>query len=436
MKIFDCFPFFNELEIAEIRIKELYEHVDYFVIAESERTHSGLKKPLYFQENQSRFDQFKDKIIRITVNLPSAGTEEFDANWHRERTQRDGISKILNSLGKEDDIVITTDADEIINPKRLEELKEILKPDEICCLEMQCSWYYLNLIGRDKWYSGKAVKFSTYKKAKGLSDIRVAGSHSCLRDAGWHLGYMGGAERVKQKLISFAHQELNQPLYVDMNHIKETIGFGTCVWDKRDETQPCGVMPYWQFVKVGMNTNLPDVVVCNKMKYQSLISEAYFSEYLYDIGNLNKIRELCLSVNHLDGSVIDLGTFEGRCAINLANAIYPQNVIAVDQWKYSEPERIHVSEQCVKNINALTNGNIILKEQDVFEFLENFENRIKFIQIDVRYESDFIAKCLELIRPKMIPGGIICGYDYANDHTREAVGDAHSSGRLWWKIGP
>ena len=51
-KIYDCFNFFNELDILEIRLNTLYEYVDYFVIVESNLTHSGEQKPFYFEENK------------------------------------------------------------------------------------------------------------------------------------------------------------------------------------------------------------------------------------------------------------------------------------------------------------------------------------------------------------------------------------------------
>ena len=66
-KIYDCFNFFNELDILEIRLNVLYEHVDYFVIVESSITHSGEEKPFYFEENKERYSKFLDKIIHYKV---------------------------------------------------------------------------------------------------------------------------------------------------------------------------------------------------------------------------------------------------------------------------------------------------------------------------------------------------------------------------------
>ncbi|HWR33198.1 MAG TPA: hypothetical protein VN451_06725, partial [Chitinophagaceae bacterium] len=65
MKTFDCFTFFNELDLLEFRLKLLDRQVDHFVIAESNLTHSGNSKPFYFEENKARFDRWKQKIIYI-----------------------------------------------------------------------------------------------------------------------------------------------------------------------------------------------------------------------------------------------------------------------------------------------------------------------------------------------------------------------------------
>ena len=67
--IYDCFTFFNELDLLEIRLNILDEYTDYFVIGESYETFSGLKKPLYYYENRERFEKWNDKIKRAKIIL-------------------------------------------------------------------------------------------------------------------------------------------------------------------------------------------------------------------------------------------------------------------------------------------------------------------------------------------------------------------------------
>ena len=65
--IVDCFTFFNELDLLELRLEELHESVDYFVLVEASKTQSLLDKPLYFEENKLRYSKFLDKIIHVKV---------------------------------------------------------------------------------------------------------------------------------------------------------------------------------------------------------------------------------------------------------------------------------------------------------------------------------------------------------------------------------
>ena len=86
MKVYDCFMFYNEIEILDIRLNELNPYVDYFVIVEAQETHSGLKKELVFEMYKHLFDRYTDKIIYIVmdsltnpeIKLAEARDEELD----------------------------------------------------------------------------------------------------------------------------------------------------------------------------------------------------------------------------------------------------------------------------------------------------------------------------------------------------------------------
>ena len=66
-KVYDCVLFFNEPELLEIRLNELYDSVDKFVIVETIENFQGKLKPLYFEENRHLFKKFEDKIIHIAL---------------------------------------------------------------------------------------------------------------------------------------------------------------------------------------------------------------------------------------------------------------------------------------------------------------------------------------------------------------------------------
>ena len=69
-KIYDCFNFFNELDILELRLNTLYDHVDFFVIVESDVTHSGEPKKFFYEEHRERFSKFADKILNYKILIP------------------------------------------------------------------------------------------------------------------------------------------------------------------------------------------------------------------------------------------------------------------------------------------------------------------------------------------------------------------------------
>lgn len=108
-RVFDCFPFFNELDLLEIRLHELSDVVDRFVLAESTVTFSGKPKPLLFAENRQRYAKFLDRIEHIVVDdTPAAVRSPWDRRMHQSNSLARGL-KDMNG----DDIVIFSDVDEI-----------------------------------------------------------------------------------------------------------------------------------------------------------------------------------------------------------------------------------------------------------------------------------------------------------------------------------
>ena len=67
MKIFDCFMYWDEDTLLDLRLNILNDYVDYFVIVESDVSHSGEKKQFNFEINKSRYNKFIDKIIYYKI---------------------------------------------------------------------------------------------------------------------------------------------------------------------------------------------------------------------------------------------------------------------------------------------------------------------------------------------------------------------------------
>ena len=135
-KVIDCFTFYNELKILDLRLAELKDVVDYFILVEATKTFSGENKRLYFDEIK---DNYKDyPIIHVIVDdMPESG----DA-WGRERHQRKSIIRGLKNISLNDqDILILSDADEIPDP---ETVKITAEKGLSGCAILQMDFYYYN----------------------------------------------------------------------------------------------------------------------------------------------------------------------------------------------------------------------------------------------------------------------------------------------------
>ena len=185
-QVYDCFPFFNELELLELRLKELYEYVDKFVLVEATKTHQHNPKPLYYLENQYRFKQFQDKIIHIVVDdLPGAA----DAMVN-EKIQRNRMQQALVDC-RWYDIVIVSDLDEIPNPDAITYYKNN-NMFELRRLDQKLYYYFINNLSNHTWRQGYISSYANLK-GKDLSQIRVgkAAKNKLLLNGGWHFGWSG-----------------------------------------------------------------------------------------------------------------------------------------------------------------------------------------------------------------------------------------------------
>jgi beta-1,4-mannosyl-glycoprotein beta-1,4-N-acetylglucosaminyltransferase len=126
--VVDCFTFYNELELLELRFNELYDVVDKFIIVEANKTFKGDFKPFILEENKWRFEKWWDKVAHIKVYTPDNLTDA----WSREKYQRNSSLPFLHSMCLNDNsVVIITDIDEIPNPERITYIKEKYNLDGI-----------------------------------------------------------------------------------------------------------------------------------------------------------------------------------------------------------------------------------------------------------------------------------------------------------------
>ena len=134
MKVVDAFIFYNEFDVLEYRLETLYDEVDHFILVESNQTHTGDEKPLYFTIHKKRYQKYLDKIKHIIVtdfpeNLTQEEINELVAipeirnmNWVREHHQRRAISRGIDKLNLQpEDIIMISDVDEIPDMSKINE---------------------------------------------------------------------------------------------------------------------------------------------------------------------------------------------------------------------------------------------------------------------------------------------------------------------------
>lgn len=261
-RVFDCFPFFNELDLLEMRLSELENVVDYFVISELPVTHKGDPKPLYFAENKDRFAKWKDKIIHVVRTDYPLDPDP----WSRERFQRDACKDALIPYSpKDDDIVMISDCDEIPKAERVAAYRV---EHGLMAFKQRLYSFYLNLCGGyDKPEPGVWSKILPYKQFKDMTPCQVRYtdcSAAIIEDGGWHFNYMGGVEKVIKKLESWAHQEWNKEQFKDPQKILEAINSGK---------DPFGRDDRWRFVDI--DESLPQYV---RNHYSTLLLQGYIRQ--------------------------------------------------------------------------------------------------------------------------------------------------------------
>lgn len=235
MKIIDCFPFFNEFDLLEIRLKELWETVDYFVIVEAAHTQAGIAKPFYLLDNWNRFIPYAEKIIHVRVtDMPNNGDP-----YANDTHQRNAIMHGLNRIGIDSsDIIFVSDCDEIPRASAL----EFVKYDRLNSLRSYWSFrmpyffYKFNYFQNDPvlyHQAGFAITPARLKLySNDLTAIRREQGHiwtffiprvyntrneMSVQHAGWHFTYTGGNEKLSHKLANCAdtHHWTNHKFDID-----------------------------------------------------------------------------------------------------------------------------------------------------------------------------------------------------------------------------
>ena len=214
----------TDLDLLDIRLHELADVVDRFVVVEACQTFTGKRKPLHLYHNRQRFAEFADRLDYVTLHdLPTG-----DA-WTREAYQRNAILAGLQDAA-EDDIVLMGDCDEIPRAASVGQAVDALRHRPIVAFGQRLSFYYANVICfTTDWRGTLAATVKTCREVtpQGMRDARNA--VGAIRNAGWHMTNIVGRQGVaalQTKITSFSHTEVATPAILDEAHLRECVALG------------------------------------------------------------------------------------------------------------------------------------------------------------------------------------------------------------------
>jgi hypothetical protein len=204
MSTWDCVVINVELDLLEIRLRELDPVVDHFVVVESPVTYRGATKPLYLQQNLDRFTSWSHKLIPLVS--PADDLEDAHPREREARQKRWALQGLRDA--DPDDLVLVGDLDEIPSREVVARLAvNLVMPTR---LVMRHAYYRANLVAVTPWYDGtKACRARDVddpeemgKLVGRLDSPYRRGNDRQFQDAGWHLAYMGGWDDIKTKNAS------------------------------------------------------------------------------------------------------------------------------------------------------------------------------------------------------------------------------------------
>jgi len=256
MKIYDCFMYFDEEMLLDLRFNILNNYVDKFILTEATYTHNGDPKKLNF--DIKKFSKFKDKIEYIVVNDPPPTLLEINKEdtenvrgeklilngYKRDHFQRQNLQSGLKNA-EPDDLILLSDLDEIPNLEKID-IKNI--KNKIICFKQKMFYYKFNLLYElIPWYGSRACKKKNFISPQWLRDTkhkkyplwrvdilfskRKYNDIYYVEDGGWHFTNIKSPENIQKKLLNFAHHYEFELSGLKLNDIKKMIQEKKVVYD-------------------------------------------------------------------------------------------------------------------------------------------------------------------------------------------------------------
>ena len=269
MKIYDCFSYWDEDLLLDLRLNILNDFVDYFVIVEGNKTWQNNFKKLQFDSN--KFSKFKDKIIYVPVeDLPNGKNP-----YLRENFQRNCITRGLKNSA-EDDLIIISDLDEIPNPNQIVKFQPKLK---YAAFQQMHFYYKFNLSNKARpfWFGSRISVNKFLKSPQWLRNLKFKKRpfwridkfrlNNIIDNGGWHFCNLKTPEELLYKYKNLC--ETNDPYifkekidskHLDINEIKKKIELGQDIIGREEV-----------YKHQKLDNSFPEYIIENVKKYKDWI---------------------------------------------------------------------------------------------------------------------------------------------------------------------
>ena len=261
MAIYDCFQYFDEDHMVDLRLNILDKYVDYFVISESTRTHQGKVKKINF--NINNFSKFKNKIKFIVANY----NDDIQFHNHKggespiEQHQRNALIDGLKEASP-NDLVILSDSDEIPD---LSKMKEIDPNRKFIAFSHKMFMYKFNLqnLEESNWIGSRLTKKKNITSMQDLRNLkfkkypfwRIDKKNLQIIKGGWHFSFLQTPQQILKKIKSFSHGEFND-VKINEKKIEEKILKNEDIFGRNITLK-----------KVELDSTYPNFITENKEKF-------------------------------------------------------------------------------------------------------------------------------------------------------------------------
>ena len=249
--LIDSFPFFNEYELVELRIRYLEEIIDVFVIVEANITHQGRKKDWNFPNIlKNNLKEFSNKIQYHQINIDPEKIKN-EESWIVDNIKGDDAHRIDNfqrnyiktacQKFSDKDILIISDVDEIPSKDKLKFIKSC-NFEKIAPVVFEQYLFHIdcNFLRLESWLGSIATTMQLNNTYSPHRHRRDRNKISHFNDAGWSFSSFGGPAKIKEKFEAFAHKEYNNEKFKSVDHILNCQKTGADLFQRNVKTKKIG----------------------------------------------------------------------------------------------------------------------------------------------------------------------------------------------------